>query len=134
MESVKSKRGYAFFPVLFIVMLLGALWTFQEEAQVHRDFKTYFSISPHLVGVEKNLAKPLVAKRIVELKDIASKSSSVVEAIRNEPESLVLEGLEDKLGRIREAQKAEKSAWSDWERACKSAKWESYVQTCDAAK
>ena len=135
MESIKSERGNIYLPVLVICVLiiLYFSWSDIKDGQARVNFKTYFSIDPHDV-VERNLVKPLVAKKIEELKAIASKSSLVVESIRNEPESLALNDLEDKLSRIREAKKVEKSAWLDWERACSAAKWEGYVQTCGATK
>ena len=73
-------------------------------------------------------------KKLNELLETASSTLGAVEKIRNEPESLTPEDLKDKLERLKTARQTEKSAWSDWNRACEAAKWEDYIQGCNATK
>lgn len=135
MKSIKHELGFS--DVGFVLIIVAIVLVFvtanEYKNQKNVDFQTYFSIDPRSTN-DKDLVRSLVNKRLEELVKVANGRSAMVVAIRNESESLTLKDLKDKIERLNEAKKIETSAWSDWERACGAAKWENYVQTCNAAK
>lgn len=137
MKLIKNEVGSSLSETMVLILLVLIVTTFAIRSIIHNDtdknLKAYFSIEPHKTK-EKDLVKPWVNKRLEELKKIAIDASAAVEAIRSEPESLDPEGLKEKLERMETSQKIEEFTWSDWRRACRAAKWEGYVQTCDATK
>lgn len=138
MKLIKNEVGASTLDTIItivIVLFMFLVITFViVENKAEHDFKAYFSIKMYQGTSEKNLVKPWVNKRLEELKKIATDASYAVEAIRSEPESLTPEDLKGRLERLDEAKKIKKSAWSDWERACSAARWEGYVQACEATK
>jgi len=124
-------KGFISF-LTVLVMIMNFMYNIEIRLRNEEAFDTYFAISPDRSKEERVLIKPMVIKRLVELKDEAIHNGFMVGDIYSK-RFLTATEIEDQIVKWLEAKKREKTSWLNYDTACEAARYYDYVDSeCNA--
>lgn len=123
MRNLGDSRGFTVVDLCVVIVMVGfftllMVYLFGHDKR-HHDFKTYFGfeVSDNLTNQERNIMKPLVLKRLQELREKMNSDSATVTAINNMSPAQSSEEVKARLSQLKDAERNKKTSLDHWNRA-----------------